>query len=144
MGNADAILRDDCWPENTHSGPSCIKITYDDTGNWAGIVWQNPPNDWGDEPGGWDITGAKKLSFWARGEAGGELVEFKLGILGRNKDFPDSGKASLGRVKLSSTWQKYEIPLEGKDLTCIKTGFVWSLAGRKEPITFYLDDIRYE
>jgi hypothetical protein len=144
MGNVDAIERDDCWPTSPHSGQSCIKITYNDTGKWGGIVWQSPADDWGDEPGGFDLTGAKKLTFWARGEKGGEMVEVKMGILGRNKDFPDSGKASLGRVKLSNAWQKYELPLEGKDLSCIKTGFVWSLGGKKEPITFYLDDIQYE
>ena len=41
-------------------------------------------------------------------------------------------------------WKEYEIPLNGKDLRCIKTGFVLSVVGAKEPITFYLDDIQYE
>ncbi len=144
MGNTDAIERDDCWPTSPHSGASCIKITYNDTGKWGGIVWQSPADDWGDEPGGFDLTGATKLSFWARGEKGGEMIEVKLGILGKNKAYPDSGKASLGRVKLSTAWQKYEISLEGKDLSDIKTGFVWSVAGKKEPLTFYFDDIQYE
>jgi len=144
MGNTDALEYDDCWPTTPHGGQSCIKITYNDTKKWAGIVWQSPADDWGDEPGGYDLTGAKKLTFWARGEKGGEMVEFKLGILGRNKAYPDSAKASLGRVKLPYTWTKYEVDLEGKDLSVIKTGFVFAVAGKKEPITFYLDDIRYE
>jgi hypothetical protein len=36
------------------------------------------------------------------------------------------------------------IDLEGKDLTRIKTGFVWTLAGQGAPVVFYLDDIRFE
>jgi len=144
MGNAGGIERDDCWPTNPHSGKSCIKISYIDSGKWGGIVWQNPADDWGEEPGGFDLTGAKKLTFWARGETGGEMVEIKFGILGRNKPYHDSAKGSAGRIKLTPEWKQYEISVEGKDMTCIKTGFVWSLAGKKEPITIYLDDIQYE
>jgi len=79
----------------------------------------------------------------ARGEVGGEIVEFKMGIL-RNKEFSDSASATTGKVKLTAGWQRYDIPLQGKDLKCIKTGFVWTVGGRDEPVTFYLDDIRYE
>ncbi|HIE11509.1 MAG TPA: hypothetical protein EYP62_07840 [Kiritimatiellae bacterium] len=144
MGNYEAIERDECCEDNPHSGKYCIKLTYNDVKGWAGIVWQDPPNDWGDEFGGWDISGARRLVFWARGEKGEELVEFKFGILGRNKAYPDSARGSLGRVKLTKEWKEYSIPVEGKDLRCIKTGFVWVVVGRKKPITFYLDDIRWE
>jgi len=72
------------------------------------------------------------------------MVEFKLGILGKNKAYPDSAKASLGKVKLTKDWQEFSISLEGKDLSVIKTGFCWVVAGKKEPITFYIDDLKYE
>ncbi|MBN1270544.1 MAG: hypothetical protein JXB04_13220 [Kiritimatiellae bacterium] len=144
MGNTDAIEMDECWPDKPHSAPSCMKFTYSDVKGWGGVVWQSPADDWGDEPGGWDITGAKRLVFWARGDKGEEMVEFKMGILGKNKAYPDSAKASLGKVKLGADWQEFSIPLEGKDLSVIKTGFVWVIAGRKEPVTFYLDDVRFE
>ncbi len=107
MGNYEAIERDECCEDNPHSGKSCIKITYNDVKKWCGIVWQDPPNDWGDEFGGWDLTGAKRLVFWARGDKGGELIEFKFGILGRNKAYPDSGRGSLGRVKLTTEWKEF-------------------------------------
>ena len=68
MGNYDALQYDDACADKPHSGASCIKVSYDAEGKWAGIVWQDPANDWGDEPGGYDLTGAKKLSFWARGD----------------------------------------------------------------------------
>jgi hypothetical protein len=54
-----------------------------------------------------------------------------------------SAKAELSEVRLSKQWQKLRIPLDGRDLSRIKTGFGWSLAGQGKPVTFYLDDIRY-
>ncbi len=144
MGNYDALEYDDACKDKPHSGESCIKISYSGEGKWAGVVWQDPANDWGDEPGGYDLSGATKLTFWARGAAGGELVEFKMGILSKNKPFHDSSTAALGKVKLTTDWQQFSIPLDGKNLSCIKTPFVFSFAGKKEPITFFLDDIKYE
>jgi hypothetical protein len=49
----------------------------------VGVAWQHPANDWGDLPGGYDLSR-------------------------------------------------------------VKTPFVWSLAGRGRPVTFYLDDVRFE
>lgn len=72
------------------------------------------------------------------------MVSFKFGILGSGKQYPDSGSGELADVKLSKEWREYAIDLDGKDLRCIKTGFVWSLAGQGHPVTFYLDDIRFE
>jgi hypothetical protein len=34
--------------------------------------------------------------------------------------------------------------LKGKNLTRIKTGFSWVVVGSGEPVTFFLDDIRFE
>jgi hypothetical protein len=144
MGNTDAIEFDDACKDKPHAGESCIRVTYNAEGKWGGIVWQSPPDDWGDEPGGFDVTGAKKLTFWARGDKGGEMVEFKMGIYPKSKPYHDTSTASLGKVKLTTEWKEYTIPLEGKNLARIKSGFVFSVAGRKEPITFYIDDIKYE
>ena len=144
MGNVEALEVDESCAEQPHSGASCIKVSYYAFGQWAGIAWQSEANDWGDEPGGYDLTGAKKLTFWARGDQGGELVEFKMGILKKSKPFHDTASASLGRIRLTPEWQQYAVPLEGKDLTRTKTGFVFALSGQKEPVTFFLDDIRYE
>jgi hypothetical protein len=47
-------------------------------------------------------------------------------------------------VKLTSDWREYSLDLSGKDLTRIKTGFCWVAAGQGAPVTFFLDDIRYE
>ena len=90
------------------------------------------------------MTGATRLTFWARGEAGGEVVSFKLGIIGSDKKYPDSDHAELPYVVLPKDWKQFSIDLTGKNLTCIKTGFVWVLQANGKPATFYLDDIQYE
>lgn len=144
MGNLSAIDVNDCWSERPYSGSSCIRCAYYGRGNWAGVAWQDPPNNWGDSPGGYDITGAAKLRFWARGENGSERVEFKMGILGPGKKYSDSARATTGRVRLTTQWQKYEISLVGKNLRHIVSGFVWVVEGGASPVVFYLDDIAYE
>ena len=74
---------------------------------------------------------------------GGEEVEFKLGIIGIEKYFHDSGTAAT-KVQLTPEWKQYTIDLSKKDLSCIKTGFMWVLGAKGQPVTFFLDDIRYE
>ncbi len=144
MGNAAAIKMDANSETNPHSGKTCIKVEYTAKDNWGGVVWQSPANDWGDAPGGYDLTGAKKLTFWARGEKGGEVVNFSFGIIGKDKPFSDTASNQLEKVRLTDEWSQFTLYLKGQDLSRIKTAFVWSLAGKGEPITFYLDDIKYE
>jgi hypothetical protein len=144
MGNAKGTKMDESCTNNPHAGKTCLRVEYSDLADWAGIVWQDPANDWGDQAGGYNLTGAKKLKLWARGEKGGETVNFKFGILGLDKKFPDSATGETGSITLTKEWTEYTIDLEGKDLTRIKTGFVWTLAGQGAPVVFYLDDIRFE
>ena len=144
MGNAGAIKMEADSTDNPHSGATCLKVDFTLKDNWGGVVWQSPVNDWGDAPGGWDLTGAKKLTFWARGAKGGEVVSFSLGLIGKDKKFPDSASNQLEKVRLTDEWSQYTIYLKGQDLSRIKTGFAWVVAGQGQPVTFYLDDIRYE
>ena len=150
MPDGKCLNFNDRWLENCHSERTCIKIIYDvacsrEGQRWAGIYWQNPANNWGNRKGGFDLTGATKLTFWAKGEKGGERIEeFKLGgVLG---DYPDSDSAMIGPVILSNEWTKYTIDLRGKDLSYISGGFSWSANTDVNPehCTFYLDDIQYE
>ena len=46
-------------------------------------------------------------------------------------------------MRLTDDWKLYRVPLEGADLSSIKTGFFFSIEGRRKPVTLYLDDIRY-
>ncbi|MEM9415096.1 MAG: glycoside hydrolase family 2 TIM barrel-domain containing protein [Planctomycetota bacterium] len=144
MGKTDAIRMNPECAEQPHAGETCLQVEYVANGEWGGVVWQSPADDWGDKEGGYDLSGARVLEFWARGEAGGEVVNFGYGILGADKAFPDTYKGELGGIELSTEWRRYtiEIPADA-DLRRIKTGFFWSLAGQGEPVTFYLDDIAF-
>jgi hypothetical protein len=144
MGNAKAMKLDEENKTNPHSGSTCLKFDFAANDGWGGIVWQSPPNDWGDKPGGWDLTGAKSLTFWARGDKGGETVSFQIGILGSDKKFSDSANAKLDSVVLTSDWKQYRIDLSGKNLSRIKTGFVINVANPGKPLSVYIDDISYE
>jgi len=143
MGNTKAVTMDADCADHPHSGKSCIKFIYSDADNWAGVVWQHPANDWGDKPGGYDVSGAESLSFWARGADGGEKVKFGYGILGLEKQYHDSSKGEI-EVTLTKEWKQYTIDLNERDVGRIKSGFFWSLAGQGKPLTFYLDDIQYK
>ena len=143
MGNTVAIRMDSKCSQNPHSGKTCIEVIYNAPDKWAGVVWQSPANDWGNLPGGLNLTGATHLEFWARGEQGGEVVTFEFGILGKDAKFPDSGKGKLEKVSLKKDWERYRLPLKGINLSYIKTGFAWALAGHGRALKFYLDDVRY-
>jgi len=140
MGNTKALNVDDACRVKPHSGSTCMQVTFS-ARDWAGVVWQSPADDWGDKAGGYNLTGAHKLTFWARGKRGREHVEFKFGLLGSKAHFRDSGSGDL-QATLTSGWKQYTINLAGKNLKDIKTGFVFVVSG--SPQTFYLDDIRYQ
>ncbi len=142
MGTTEAIKMDPSCAVQPHSGKTCLKVDYAYIDSWGGVVWQSPVNNWGTKPGGYDLSVAKTLTFWARGDKGGEVVSFAFGLLGPDKAFPDSGTGKLD-VTLTKDWAQYTIPLAGKDLSRIQTGFAWSLASPGHAVTFYLDDIRY-
>lgn len=142
--NMKALHMEEKSPVQPHVGESCMMCEFSQEHGWGGIVWQNPANDWGEKFGGFDLTGASKLTFWARGDAGGETVSFKVGVIGRDKKFHDSDSASLQDAKLTTDWQQFSIDLTGKDLSCIKSGFAWNVAAEGKPIKFYLSEVQYE
>ena len=144
MGNAKAIQVDPKCETRPHAGKTCVRCDFTENQGWGGVVWQSPEGDWGDRAGGFDLTGAKTLSFWARGEKGGETVTFLFGLFPKSKRFFDTGSGKLDRVKLTGEWAEYRIEVTGKDLTRIKSGFAWTTAAEGSPVTFYLDDVRWE
>jgi hypothetical protein len=144
MGNYHDIALDPRCTESPRSGASCLKFTYAHPGLWAGVAWQHPQDDWGDQPGGFDLTGARRLTFWARGAEGKERLDFGVGLLTSGKPYHDTVHAKKESVRLTTEWKQYSIDLEGEDLSRIKTPFVWTATGQGRAITFYLDDIRFE
>ena len=105
---------------------------------------------------GYNLTGSTGVTFWARGERGGEQIAFFVGGVGRDPSsgiatnpFPDSMPRwpSLGTITtLTTNWQPFRIDLAGKNLTNIMGGFAWVASAAQNPngATFYLDDIEYE
>ena len=69
-------------------------------------------------------------------------------MIGPEKKFFDTAKRSLDRVKLTREWKQFEISIgdlqSNESLTCIKTGFIWSVASSGQPVVFHLDNIRFE
>jgi hypothetical protein len=149
MGDYGDIRYDAGNSVDPYLGNSCIKIAYSGKGSqgarWAGIYWQNPANNWGTVDAGFDLSKAEKLTFWAKGEKGGERIEeFKVGgIMG---EYSDSDLAVIGPVILTLEWKQYTIDLKGKDMSYIIGGFVWAtnVDVNPEGATFYMDEIKFE
>jgi len=161
----DAEINPGCF-EKPHSGATCIENKFAGTGtSWGGWYLMNgvlegeetqPKQNWGEYPdAGFNLTGATELTFWAKGKEGGERVEFFAFGVGRDPNtgnptapYPDSSpKKSLGYKTLGKEWQQYTIDLGGADLSYVLGSFGWVTNARKndnKPITFYLDDIKYD
>ncbi len=143
MGNFKALTLDGKHANNPYSGQRSIRMRYDGEFGWVGVAWQHPPDNWGEQDGGHDLSGAGFLELWARGEFGGERVSFGVGLLGRDATFPDTGKNEIRDILLTPRWERYRVPLRKLDLSSIKTGFVVVIEGQRRPVTVYLDSVRF-
>ncbi len=155
MGYRNGLTLNDIWTDTCYSGDSCIHLTYATGGeNWAGIYWQSTKDNWGEqENAGFNITDATKLTFWAKGEQGGEKIAFYLG--GIAGTYPDSiakvyveGCIQSGKdcfVTLTNGWKQYTINLDDKDLTHVVGGFAFVTNTENNPTgaLFYIDEIKY-
>lgn len=144
MGDHQSLSMDPASRANPHSGETCLEFGYKPSDTWVGVAWQDPPNNWGDLPGGYDLNGAKKLTFWARSDYGGEKISFGVGLDSPDAKYPDTVSVQLPDVKLTARWKRHQISLKGQDLSRVRTPFYWTMAGKSLPGTFYLDDIRFE
>lgn len=140
LGDAANLKIDLHCTERPARGKTCMRVTYEGS-DWAGLMWQDPPNDWCTSAGGYNVTGARRLSFKARGAKGGERINFQVG--GGRGTCPDSTIAKLENLTLTKNWKTYSIDLKGQDLSCIKTGFCFSFGGQGA-LSFDLDDIQFE
>lgn len=156
------------WIVDPHTGATAIRSEFVASQPWGGIYFQNgllpdgavsPVLNFGSTPNaGIDLTGATELTFWAKGEKGGEKIEFFMGGIGRNAStgapiapFPDStprvpSAGSDALVVLTTEWKQYRIDLRGRDLSYVLGGFAWTATSEANPngAVFYLDDIQYE
>ncbi len=148
MGDYADIKLDDNFQRDAER-PDVIKITYTPGGpnRFGGIYWWDPPgSSFGALDGGFNLSCAKKLTFLARGDSGGETAEFKVG--GLDGKFGDSLRPakSTGPIVLTNQWVKYELDLQQADLSHTLGGFVWVTNAALNPngATIYLDEIRFE
>ena len=168
MGDLATLSLDYNCNDFPYSGDSCIKIIYSPeiqpiipaptpsptstispshtppVEGWAGIYWQYPVNNWGDYPG-YNISEAKRLTFWVRGKNGGEMGEFKIGgIHSPKKPYHDSfGPLSTEVITLTKKWKKYTINLSEQNMSMVIGGFCWVTNRDQNPegCTIYLDEI---
>ncbi len=168
------VTMDNSWAQSPHSGATSIRcVLSTNGGGWGGFYLLNgilvsnaPVIYFGEDtvPGtgipvtsatGFNLAGATSLSFWARGENGGEKIEFFMGGVGRNavsgaatEPFADSTARipKQGTVfTLSRSWKRFSISLAGRNLTNIMGGFAWVANKSHNPngAVFYIDDIQY-
>ncbi|MDP3041179.1 MAG: hypothetical protein Q8N62_00375 [Candidatus Omnitrophota bacterium] len=151
IGDYGDIKMIDQSAENPHTGTTSIQFVYSAKKSqgqgWAGVYWQNPASNWGGKKGGFDLTGMTKLTFWARGAKGGEVLQKVIvGMSNKDKTYPDTASVEMGPLELTSTWKQYTVNLAGKDLSYINGGFGWTTTADLNPegATFYIDDIKFE
>jgi hypothetical protein len=144
-GDADRIQVDDkCTALSRPNDPDgqCISIAATPGANaWGAVYWQTRRETGVRQPV--TLRQATKVTFWARGEQGGEKVRFHLGGVAASELLQP---AEL--TELSTTWTRFELELKDRKLEQITGlfGVRWSHTSGQNPdgLKFYLDDIRYE
>jgi hypothetical protein len=140
-------------PGVAHSPPDAWAIEYIrnkkgiSNAGLGGVCWQNRPGNQGDAPGdNLSAKGYRRVSFWARGGKGGEVVEFRAGGLGNIKTrYQDSFDVSLGKVRLKPEWAEYSLFLNDADLSSVITPFcvVIEVGPNPDGALVFVDDIVY-
>lgn len=146
------------WDKDPYSGETCIRCqvnTQPDTwGGWmflTGMLVEGQKylvfNDAATPGQGLDLTGMHELRFRARGQNGGEHVEFICFGFGEGGSlaYPDTADKVSEKFDLTADWQEYVLSWDETDLTNIICGFGFACAGGDAAAEniFYLDDIRY-
>jgi hypothetical protein len=136
MGDYGDIKINDQSADTPHEGKTCLQFSYTakktQNQGWAGVYWQNPANNWGTKKGGFDLSGMTKLTFWARGQKGGEILQ-KVKTGGIKGTYPDTAEVEFGPLELTDSWQQFTVNLVDKDLSYISGGFAWVLTVDQNP-----------
>lgn len=131
---------------------NCYQITYAPEmldasfgTNWAGVFWQSPENNWGEQPGHVVEPGATKIVFSAWAETDGLSVKFLAGgIGGIDTDYQDTFKVEQAKV-LGTSPAEFELDLSSSNYSMVLGGFGWVVeANSLDPIVFYVDDVRWK
>jgi hypothetical protein len=106
---------------------------------WAGVYWQYPDGNWGDLPGLEVPAGATKISFRAWGATGNEKVDFMVGMMA-----VDGFEVKQEAVALTTQPTQYSLTLGSAAYARVVGGFGWVAKDSTTPVTFSIDDIRWE
>ena len=119
---------------------NCHRYTWTPSGTaWAGVYWQYPDGNWGDQPGLPIPAGATKISFRAWGATGSEKVDFMAGMMA-----VDGFQLVQTQIALTATPQQYSLPMGSTAYAKVVGGFGWVAKDATAPFTFHIDDIRWE
>jgi hypothetical protein len=127
----------------------CYRITYTPGDRrFAGIDWQFPHNNWGQQPGLRITAGATRITVWARGDRGGETVKLGAGQ-GGTMMYRDNFDAPSVEVALTRAWARYEVPLGPagyQSPSGVIGAFVLALDAGSDGSArvFFLDDLRWQ
>jgi hypothetical protein len=126
---------------------------------WAGVLWQHPANNWGTAAGYAIPRGATKVSFWARGALGGEVVTFLAGFAvtpTATSPCVDTVSGSL-RQTLTTSWTHYTMAINGQYTGGIISPFGYVIGAADQPARdagtadagpppadFFIDDIEWQ
>lgn len=125
----------------------CHQVRYAKSGSmlWAGVFWQSPAGNWGDQLGYAIPSGATRVTFYAKGATGGEVVKFVAGIQG-SLAHSDPFKIEH-EFKLTAQWTGYSLDI-GTTYNQVIGAFGWVASGDPAgvtlPMSFMIDHIRWE
>jgi hypothetical protein len=135
---------------------TCYAVTYHPqplmagaATTWAGFYWQYPDNNWGALAPLTIASGAKDVSFYAKGMAGGESITFEAGgiqnTVSAATPYTDSFNITM-TFKLTTTWTKYTLPMTGLTYAGgVLGGFAWvASVPNTNPVTFFIHGIVWE
>ena len=151
MPNGEGILMNSNFTFEGEEG-TCIETTFTPdlaTNGWAGIYWLAGGSWKGPGINVYEYLEVEKdspfvLTFRARGEKGGETVQFKVGGVTSGNDSVKFAELTKW-IKLTTEWEQFEIDLSKKDVSNLVGAFCWVSSKvrnrKKEHVVFYIDDI---
>ena len=162
-----AVSMDGSWTDTVHGDATAIRAEFQDVigANFGGFYFLNGvlsdtatspvPNFGTVDNAGVNLDGVVSLTFWARGETGGEQIEFFLAGVGRDsvtgaptQPFPGSSPRHPAQgtlTQLTAQWTQYSIDVSALDSSYVLGGFGWVASDAFNPggAVFYIDDIEY-
>jgi hypothetical protein len=140
---------------NPPVGTTNIRIDYTPRGpmRFAGFFWTCPADNFGHVANaGFNLSGARRVRFFARASNANAQAEFKVGGLGRGTNpapFPDSFDVTPTNpavISLGTDWRELTIDLTGKNTSFVISGFffVTSITQNPNGVSIFLANIVWE